>query len=128
MAIKRKDNGQWAIPGGMVEEGEIASKAAKREFKEEAGVDLDMSDAVELYKGYVDDPRNTDNAWIETSVFHKHLSPELSKLIKPKAGDDAKEVWWMPLTEGSINNLYANHEDFVRLALSRLTENNLTSH
>ena len=26
----------------------------------------------ELYKGYVDDPRNTDNAWMETVVVNFH--------------------------------------------------------
>ncbi len=123
LAIKRKDNGQWAIPGGKVEEGEKVSETARREFEEEAGVALDMSDAVEVYKGYVDDPRNTDNAWFETSVFHKHLSPEFARLVNPKAGSDAEEVTWIPLTEGGINNLYASHGDFARLVLARLTEN-----
>lgn len=122
LAIKRKDNGQWAIPGGKVEEGEKVSETARREFEEEAGVTLDMSDAVEIYKGYVDDPRNTDNAWFETSVFHKHLSPELVRLINPKAGSDAEEVIWLPLTEGNLNNLYASHGEFIRLALARLNE------
>ena len=26
----------------------------------------------EVYRGYVDDPRNTDNAWTETTAFHFH--------------------------------------------------------
>jgi ADP-ribose pyrophosphatase len=25
-----------------------------------------------LYKGYLDDPRNTDNAWVETEVWNFH--------------------------------------------------------
>ena len=25
-----------------------------------------------IYRGYVDDPRNTDNAWMETVVMHFH--------------------------------------------------------
>lgn len=25
-----------------------------------------------LYKGYVDDPRNTDNAWVEAEVWNFH--------------------------------------------------------
>ena len=29
--------------------------------------------AVEIYSGIVDDPRNTDNAWMETSVYHLHI-------------------------------------------------------
>ena len=36
VCIQRKDTGIWAIPGGMVDPGEKASTAVKREFMEEA--------------------------------------------------------------------------------------------
>lgn len=35
IAIQRKDNEMWAIPGGMVDAGEHSSDALKREFVEE---------------------------------------------------------------------------------------------
>ncbi|KAL1498006.1 hypothetical protein ABEB36_008870 [Hypothenemus hampei] len=35
-AIQRKDCGQWALPGGMVDPGEKISQTLKREFMEEA--------------------------------------------------------------------------------------------
>ena len=43
--------------------------------------------------GYVDDPRNTDCAWMETTAFLFHDS-EGDKVAKfdLKAGDDAKDV------------------------------------
>ena len=37
VAIRRKDTGQWAIPGGMVDDGEAVSATVRREFIEEAG-------------------------------------------------------------------------------------------
>ena len=37
VAIKRQDTGDWALPGGMVDDGETVSVTVKREFKEEAG-------------------------------------------------------------------------------------------
>ena len=37
VAIKRKDTGDWAIPGGMVDDGEMVSDTLRREFTEEAG-------------------------------------------------------------------------------------------
>ena len=54
--------------------GEGISETVKREFQEEAGrssIDADLiqrlfSNGVKLYESYVDDPRNTDNAWMET--------------------------------------------------------------
>jgi len=36
VAIKRKDTGEWAIPGGMVDPGEKVSATLRREFEEEA--------------------------------------------------------------------------------------------
>ncbi|MBI3633199.1 MAG: NUDIX domain-containing protein [Candidatus Vogelbacteria bacterium] len=118
MAILR-DNGEWAIPGGMVDKGEDVSATLRREFKEETGVDIDMSDAEEIYKGYVDDPRNTDNVWMETIAKHKHVSPEIVARMKPEAGDDAKAVKWLPLTEENLNKLYASHGEMVRMALAK---------
>jgi len=26
----------------------------------------------QIYRGYVDDPRNTDNSWMETIAYHFH--------------------------------------------------------
>lgn len=122
LAIRRKDTGAWAIPGGMVDEGEAVSEALSREFSEEAGLELDMSDATLVYRGYVDDPRNTDHAWVETTVKHKHLPFELTTRLRPHAGDDASEVRWMTLTDDNLKQLYANHAQFVRLAKQRMDE------
>jgi len=38
---KKKDKGAWSIPKGICEEGEASVEAAKREFKEETGFDID---------------------------------------------------------------------------------------
>lgn len=31
-----------------------------------------LSGALQVYRGYVDDPRNTDNAWMETEAVNYH--------------------------------------------------------
>lgn len=121
LAIRRKDNGLWAIPGGMVDEGEDVSTTLAREFQEEAGVTLDLRDARLVYVGYVDDPRNTDHAWMETTVKHKHLPPEVAAKLSPVAGDDAVAVQWLPLTEAHLSRLHASHGAFVRRALELLS-------
>lgn len=43
VAIRRKDTGDWAIPGGMVDPGENVSLTLKREFGEETMASMDMS-------------------------------------------------------------------------------------
>ncbi len=120
LAIERKDNGQWAIPGGMVDKGEAVSRTLSRELEEEAGVRLDFSQAPQVYRGFVDDPRTTDNAWIETTVKHLHLTGEQAEQLEMEAGSDALSVIWLPLTERSLKRLYASHGYFVACALGML--------
>lgn len=131
IVIKRTDCGQWALPGGMVNVGESVSETVKREFSEEAGDHLDpeqqkrfeelrnliFSNGKVVYRGYVDDPRNTDNAWIETTVFHFHCDVEMSELLLLRAGDDAAAVTWLNVDEAE---LYASHENWVDDAIATL--------
>ena len=42
-----------------------------------------------LYRGYVDDARNTDNAWIETTVMSFHCSRELGALLPMLSNHEA---------------------------------------
>ena len=123
LLIQRK-SGQWAIPGGMVDAEESSAQAAMRELKEEANISAHAtSRAWELYRGYVDDPRNTDNAWMETTVFHEHLGGVThSTDMQPSAGDDAKAAAWTPLTSEFIRGLFASHPDFIERGLHVLVE------
>jgi len=61
-----------------------------------------------VYAGYVDDPRNTDNAWMETVAvnFHDETGEAFGK-VKLCAGDDAGAVAWKELTSSLA--LYASH-------------------
>ncbi|KAG2463500.1 TBX6 factor, partial [Polypterus senegalus] len=94
VSIRRKDCGEWAIPGGMVDAGEKVSITLRREFGEEALNLLQKSGeerkklkeqlrelfskpAFKVYEGYVDDPRNTDNAWMETVAMNFHDDSDL---------------------------------------------------
>lgn len=134
VAIMRADSGEWAIPGGMVDAGERVSLTLKREFGEEALNTLQQSGAdrkimeeqiaslftkgYEVYKGYVDDPRNTDNAWMETVAvnFHDDEGTGVARLPL-EAGDDAGSVRWMNVS--SALKLYASHEEFLRKTAER---------
>lgn len=101
--------------------GADADKAAKvREDVERLFTvdDVDTDERV-IYKGYVDDPRNTDNAWMETVCFHFHDEDGtgVSK-FEFDAGSDATAVQWTDVSRDM--QLYASHRDFVRLAAERV--------
>ncbi|CAH0564146.1 unnamed protein product [Brassicogethes aeneus] len=132
--VQRRDNGQWALPGGMVDPGEKVSETLKREFLEEAMNSLEATEeqrkvdseivenffknGVEIYKGYVDDPRNTDNAWMETVAvnFHDNTGEILDK-FNLKAGDDAKNVTWIDIDKNL--DLYASHLQFIEKVVEK---------
>ena len=78
-----------------------------------------FGNGVEIYKGYVDDFRNTDNAWMETVAynFHDETGDKVGNL-KLSAGDDAANVKWLDIN-CSIR-LHANHNHFVERAANRL--------
>ncbi|CAH3165376.1 unnamed protein product [Porites lobata] len=124
VAIQRQDNLQWALPGGMVEVDDTVSKTLRKEFCEEAlcsegatqeerqliteNLEQLFSNGIAVYKGYVDDPRNTDNAWIETVAMNYHDDTgNILDNIQLKAGDDACGVQWQEVS-GQLS-LYANH-------------------
>jgi len=135
VCIQRKDTGIWAIPGGMVDPGEKVSTTVKREFMEEAldttgtakenigeiklMVEKFFENGEEIYRGYVDDPRNTDNAWMETVALHFHdESGDQVGQFPLHAGDDAAAICWMPLS--AEINLYASHRSFVETVVQKL--------
>ncbi|XP_011506020.1 PREDICTED: ADP-ribose pyrophosphatase, mitochondrial [Ceratosolen solmsi marchali] len=128
VSIQRRDSGEWALPGGMVDPGEKVTATLLREFMEEAMNSLEKNQSElenakqcmerffergeEIYKGYVDDPRNTDNAWMETIAFNFHDdSGDTFGNLSLEAGDDAKSVRWTDISDELI--LYANHKDFL---------------
>ncbi len=65
-----------------------------------------------LISRYVDDPRNTDNAWMETVAFsfHDETGNEIGK-FDLKAGDDANDLKWIQLSEAL--QLYASHKELL---------------
>ncbi|ACB53972.1 NUDIX hydrolase [Crocosphaera subtropica ATCC 51142] len=56
--IQRKDTGQWGLPGGIVDWGEDIITTAKRELKEETGLELlKVRRLVGVYSSIDRDPR-----------------------------------------------------------------------
>uniref|UniRef100_A0A8C5Z1E0 Nudix hydrolase 9 n=1 Tax=Marmota marmota marmota TaxID=9994 RepID=A0A8C5Z1E0_MARMA len=128
--------GRWGPNhAGMVDPGEKISATLKREFGEEALNSLQKSSAEKreieeqlhklfsqehlvIYKGYVDDPRNTDNAWMETEAVNYHdETGEIMDNLALEAGDDAGKVKWVDISDKL--KLYASHSQFIELVTEK---------
>jgi len=111
--VRRRKDGMWALPGGFLDPGETFEACALREFKEEAGVQLDAGpwiiQSVERPVAFdrVDrDPRSR----IITGAVLIRLSAagDRPELI---AGDDADDARWFDRQQ--VPQLYADHNDII---------------
>lgn len=120
LLVERSDGGGWALPGGFIDPDDTSGyEAAIREAKEEASIDIDGY-APCIFKGIVDDPRNSDRAWIETEAFLFRASSE----VPVSGSDDALLADWKELV--ALPPLYASHQNIIERALDTLDSQILT--
>ena len=86
----RQHPGQWALPGGRLDEGEDARSAALRETHEELGVRLDPNAILGLLDDYP-----TRSGYTITPVVVWGGS---NMMMNPNP-DEVAEVYWVPLAD-----------------------------
>ena len=120
-----RDNNEWGIPGGMVENQDSHLSTALRELEEETGVILSNANPVQLYQGPVDDYRNTDTHYIASSVYLFIVPWEEASNFEFGAADqdEIKDIKLRKLAPETLDNLFAAHTNLVNLALSELGAN-----
>jgi 8-oxo-dGTP diphosphatase len=97
LLIKRSKDpykNQFALPGGFVNKGETIEEAIKREVYEETSLEVHPIDILGVYS----DPKRDPRGHMMTVVF-------IVLVIRgnPSAGDDAKEISWIPIEK--INDI-----------------------
>lgn len=123
LLVTRAD-GSLALPGGMVEKGKSVPQTLYDEFTEEA---VEDGPAVEklfnecgqgvVYDGFVDDTRNTDNAWMETLVKHYHATPEIAAKLELCTTDKSEGILgvkWYTIKSLKDEDMFASHIDWIR--------------
>lgn len=102
--------GQWSIPGGMLEVGETLIEGVRRELSEETGVEVEVGKLIEVFERI-----NLDGAG--KIRYHFVVLDYLCEAVRgeARAGSDVTDVAWAAASElGS----YSLTETATRVILS----------
>jgi 8-oxo-dGTP diphosphatase len=98
--------GCWAFPGGFMEMDEDAEDCAKRELKEETGLEIRTMRQLGAFTDVNRDPRGRTISIAYYAFVEK---------AEVKGADDAAQAKWFPVD--SVPALAFDHDKILRLAL-----------
>ena len=103
--------GRWAFPGGFLNMDEDALAGARRELKEETGLENAFIEQFHTFSEPGRDPRGR-----VITIAHYALV----KIQEVEGGDDAAQARWFSI--GEVPPLAFDHDRILRMAMSRLKE------
>jgi mutator protein MutT len=110
--------GEWSIPGGMLEVGEMLREAAVREAREETGLTVAPIDLLGVYDRVLREGTRVLYHYVLIDFLCRRVSGELCP------GSDADEVRWFGREEIDGLNLPADTAEVIKKGLdSRRAKN-----
>jgi 8-oxo-dGTP diphosphatase len=111
--------GTWSLPGGLIELGETAEDAVRREVAEECGIEITVGPLLGLFEPIDRDQEGRVRFHFVVLDFLAHYrSGEL------RAGDDAADLCWVPYKELSGYPLMPPTRAMIDRSLARLMAEN----
>jgi 8-oxo-dGTP diphosphatase len=114
LLIRRKRDpfaGAWALPGGFIEIDETLEESARRELREETGIEA--GELVQLYT--FGDPGRDPRGRTISVAYRAHVD---AAALRPVAADDAAEVGWFALD--ALPALAFDHARIIAMAAAPL--------
>lgn len=103
--------GEWALPGGFVHVDETVDEAARRELREETGLEKIFLEQLYTFSRVDRDPRER-----VISVAHYALVNLVDHRVR--AATDARSAAWFPVHD--VPSLAFDHAEILDVALTRL--------
>ena len=105
--------GQWSIPGGVLEVGELVREAAIREAREETGLIVEPGELLGVFDRVLrDSEKRVQYHYVLIDFLCKRVGGELL------AASDAAEVRWFTLEELPALNLAEDTLEVIRRAFA----------
>lgn len=102
--------GRWALPGGFVDMQETIAAAARRELREETGIDCPALTFVGYFDAIDRDPRERNVSFAFYGAIERATAPV-------QAADDAAEARWFLLN--ALPELAFDHARIIEAAVRR---------
>lgn len=104
--------GEWSIPGGVLEVGELLREAAVREAKEETGLVVEPGEILGVYDRLIRVGERVQYHYVLIDFLCRRVSGEL------QPGSDAEDVRWFAAEEIEALKLASDTADVLRKGLS----------